>query len=82
MENNRSLGFVVSCTLHNNLYEGKSVSYTHLVGYIEENDMDGLKKYYDMEIFPISNLFNKEKDVVAKLHNLDIICLLYTSRCV
>lgn len=44
-----------------------------VVGYIEENDMDGLKKYYDMEIFPISNLFNKEKDVVAKLHNLDII---------
>ena len=43
-----------------------------VVGYIEENDMDGLKKYYDMEIFPISNLFNKEKDVVAKLHNLDI----------
>ena len=34
---------------------------------------DELKKYYDMEIFPISNLFNKEKDVVAKLHNLDII---------
>lgn len=44
-----------------------------VVGYIEENDMDGLKKYYDKEIFPISNLFNKEKDVVAKLHNLDII---------
>ena len=44
-----------------------------VVGYIEENDMDGLKKYYDMEIFPISNLFNKEKDVVTKLHNLDII---------
>ncbi len=44
-----------------------------VVGYIEENDMDGLKKYYDMEIFPISNLFNKEKDVVAKLYNLDII---------
>ena len=44
-----------------------------VVGYIEENDMDGLKKYYDTEIFPISNLFNKEKDVVAKLHNLDII---------
>ena len=44
-----------------------------VVGYIEENDMDGLKKYYDMEIFPISNLFNKEKDGVAKLHNLDII---------
>lgn len=44
-----------------------------VVGYIEENDMDGLKKYYDMEIFPISNLLNKEKDVVAKLHNLDII---------
>ena len=44
-----------------------------VVGYIEENDMDGLKKYYDMEIFPICNLFYKEKDVVAKLHNLDII---------
>lgn len=39
-------------------------------GYIEKQDMEGLKKYYDKQIFPISNLLNKEKAVVAKLHNL------------
>ncbi|MEF2877047.1 MAG: GHKL domain-containing protein [Blautia sp.] len=44
-----------------------------LSGYIEENDMDGLKMYYEQQIFPINNLLNKEKDAVAKLHNLDII---------
>ncbi len=44
-----------------------------MAGYIEKNDMTGLKKYYDKEIFPISNLFDKEKDAVAKLHNLDIV---------
>lgn len=44
-----------------------------MAGYIEKNDMAGLKKYYDKEIFPISNLFDKEKDAVAKLHNLDIV---------
>lgn len=44
-----------------------------LSGYIEENDMEGLKKYYDKQIFPISNLLNKEKDAVTKLHNLEII---------
>ena len=42
-------------------------------GYIEANDMEGLKKYYDRQIFPISSLLNKEKDAVAKLHNLQII---------
>lgn len=32
-----------------------------LSGYIEENDMDGLKMYYEQQIFPINNLLNKEK---------------------
>ncbi|MGN0426324.1 MAG: sensor histidine kinase [Agathobacter sp.] len=41
--------------------------------YIKDNDMEGLKEYYDRQIFPINNLLNKEKDVVARLHNLDII---------
>lgn len=44
-----------------------------MAGYMEENDMDGLKSYYDKQIYPISNLLNKEKDAIAKLHNLDII---------
>uniref|UniRef100_UPI004055AE92 sensor histidine kinase n=1 Tax=Agathobacter sp. TaxID=2021311 RepID=UPI004055AE92 len=44
-----------------------------MAGYIEENDMAGLKKYYDKQIFPISNLLNKEDYAVAKLHNLDVI---------
>ena len=44
-----------------------------MAGYIEENDMDGLKIYYDKQIFPIRNLLSKEKDAVTKLHNLDII---------
>lgn len=44
-----------------------------MAGYIEENDMEGLKRYYDKQVFPISNLLNKEKDAVAKLHNLDVI---------
>lgn len=44
-----------------------------MAGYMQENDMDGLKAYYDRQIFPMSNLFNKEKDAVSKLHNLGII---------
>ena len=46
-----------------------------MAGYIEENDMDGLKIYYDKQIFPIRNLLSKEKDAVTKLHNLDISTL-------
>ena len=42
-------------------------------GFIEENDMEGLKKYYNKQIFPISTLLNEEKDAIARLHNLDII---------
>lgn len=41
--------------------------------YIEENNISGLKDYYDKHILPISHLLNKEKDVLARLHNLDII---------
>lgn len=44
-----------------------------MVGYIEANDMDGLKEYYDEQIFPISNQLNRAKDAIARLHNLDII---------
>ena len=42
-------------------------------GYIEKNDMEGLRKYYGKQIFPMNNLLDKEKDAVAKLHNLNII---------
>lgn len=44
-----------------------------MLGYIETKDMEGLKKYYEKEIFPISHLLNKEEYEIAKLHNLDII---------
>ena len=42
-------------------------------GYIEAKDMEGLKKYYEKEIFPISHLLNKEEYEIAKLRNLDIV---------
>ncbi len=41
--------------------------------YINDNDMEGLKEYYDKQIMPINRLLNKEKDVVARLLNLNII---------
>lgn len=44
-----------------------------MAGYIEEKDMDGLKKYYEKQIFPVNYLLNKERDAVAKLHNLEVI---------
>lgn len=44
-----------------------------MVGYIESNDIEGLKKYYDTYIFPMEEQLDKEKDAIAKLHNLDII---------
>lgn len=44
-----------------------------MVGYIEANDMEGLKEYYDKQIYPISNQLNKAKDVIARLHNVNII---------
>lgn len=47
-------------------------------GYIEKNDMEGLREYYDKQIFPMNHLLDKEKDAVAKLHNLDIIELKST----
>lgn len=44
-----------------------------MVGYIEENDMEGLKKYYEKQIFPISDQLIKANDAIAILHNLDIV---------
>lgn len=44
-----------------------------LSGYIEKNDMEGLKKYYKNQIFPIGNQLIKTNDAIAKLHNLDIV---------
>lgn len=44
-----------------------------MAGYIESNDMEGLKRYYDKQIFPMSDQLNKAKDAIARLHNLDIV---------
>ncbi len=44
-----------------------------MAGYIEGNDMEGLKRYYDKQIFPISNQLIKSNDAIAILHNLDIV---------
>ena len=41
--------------------------------YMDRNDMEGLKKYYDKQVYPMSCLLDKEKDVVSRLHNLEII---------
>ena len=44
-----------------------------MAGYIEGNDMEGLKRYYDKQIFPISNQLIKANDAISILHNLDIV---------
>ncbi len=44
-----------------------------MAGYIEGNDMEGLKRYYDKQIFPISNQLIKANDAITILHNLDIV---------
>jgi len=44
-----------------------------MAGYVESGDMDGLREYYDKQVFPINNKLRKEKDAIAKLHNLEII---------
>ena len=44
-----------------------------MAGYIEGNDMEGLKKYYDKQIYPISNQLIKANDAITILHNLDIV---------
>lgn len=44
-----------------------------MAGYIESGDMEGIKRYYEKEIFPIGNRLNKENDVIAKLGNLHIV---------
>jgi two-component system sensor histidine kinase AgrC len=44
-----------------------------MAGYMELDDMEGLKEYYNKQVFPMSTKLNKEKDTIARLHNLDII---------
>lgn len=41
--------------------------------YLENNDIQGLKAYYDTHIFPINDLLNKENDVISRLNKLDIL---------
>lgn len=41
--------------------------------YMNENDMEGLRVYYEKFLLPVSNQLNKEKDALAQLYNLEII---------
>ena len=44
-----------------------------MAAYLNDNDMKGLKAYYEKHIFPINNMLNKEKDVISRLNMLDMI---------
>lgn len=44
-----------------------------MAGYMEDNNMEGLKRYYEQQIHPLSDILSKEKNVVASLRNLDIV---------
>lgn len=44
-----------------------------IAGYIEADDLAGLKKYYDKQILPVSKQFIKSDDAIARLCNLDMI---------
>lgn len=41
--------------------------------YLKNNDIEGLKAYYEKHIFPLNHLLNKENDVISKLNNLNIL---------
>ncbi|MDE7310735.1 MAG: GHKL domain-containing protein [Eubacterium sp.] len=41
--------------------------------YLNNNDLEGLKAYYEKNIFPINRLLNKEKDTISRLSNLESI---------
>ncbi len=41
--------------------------------YIERQDVEGLKKYYQSQILPVSNLLHKENDVLARLYHLQVV---------
>ena len=41
--------------------------------YLTDNDIEGLKTYYEKHIFPVSVLLNKEKDVISRLNRLDLV---------
>ncbi len=41
--------------------------------YLTDNDIEGLKTYYEKHIFPVSALLNKEKDVISRLNRLDLV---------
>lgn len=42
-------------------------------GFIDNNDPEGLKKYYEEQIFPMSDHLIKTNDAIAALRNLDIM---------
>lgn len=44
-----------------------------MTGFIEEDNMKGLKDYCEQQIFPISNQLSKQKDAISGLHNLHIV---------
>lgn len=41
--------------------------------YLNNNDMEGLKTYYETHIFPINLSLAKENDVISRLNKLDIL---------
>lgn len=44
-----------------------------MTAYMNDNDMQGLKEYYEKHILPVSSILNKEKDAAAQLYHLEIV---------
>lgn len=44
-----------------------------MAGYIETEDLDGLKKYFEREIYPLSRQHNRENYAISCLHNLAVV---------
>ena len=44
-----------------------------MASYIETEDLEGLKTYYEREILPVSVKISRGNDAVVKLHNLNIL---------
>lgn len=41
--------------------------------YLRDNDIEGLKVYYEKHIFPANRLLNQENDVISRLNKLDLV---------
>ena len=44
-----------------------------IAGFIEADDMIGLKNYYEKQILPVSVRFVQSEDTIARLHYLDLL---------